>query len=75
MISSLLTFLVVGLLALVALSIVLSIIGAVFGLAMGIVGFLLFKVGPILLVGYLVMRFLAPRRNRLSRAEREWLES
>jgi hypothetical protein len=28
-----------------------------------------------LLVGYLLVRFLAPRRARLSPADREWLES
>lgn len=75
MIASLLTFLIVGIIALVALSVVLSIIGAVFGLLTGIAGFLLFKVAPILLVGYVVVRLLAPRRARLSGADRDWLGS
>lgn len=75
MISSLLTFFIVGLIAIVAVSIVLSIIGAVFGLALGLVGFLLFKVLPVVLIGYLLVRFLAPRSRRLSAADREWLES
>jgi hypothetical protein len=74
MLTSLLTFFIVGLVALVALSIVLSIVGAVFGLALGLVGVLLFKVLPILLVGYVVLRLLAPKRRRLSRADQEWLE-
>lgn len=65
MISSLLTFLVVGLIALVAVSVVLSILGAIFGLFLGLAGFLLFKVAPVVLVGYIVVRFLAPRRSRL----------
>ncbi|HUE77698.1 MAG TPA: hypothetical protein VMM83_07130 [Longimicrobiales bacterium] len=75
MISSLLTFLVVGLIALVVISIVLSIVGAVFGLFFGLAGFLLFKVAPVVLLGYVLVRFLAPRRSRLSAADRQWLES
>jgi predicted cobalt transporter CbtA len=75
MISSLLIFLLVGLIALVAISIVLSIVGAVFGLFFGLAGFLLFKVAPVVLLGYLIVRFLAPRRGRLTAADREWIES
>jgi hypothetical protein len=75
MISALLTFFIVGLIALVGIAIVLALVGAVFGLALSLVGFLLFKVAPLLLVGYLLVRFLAPRRARLSPADREWLES
>ena len=75
MIASLLTFFVVGLIALVVISIVLSILGAIFGLFFGLAGFLLFKVAPVLLLGYVIMRFLAPRRSRLSAADRRWLES
>lgn len=75
MIASLLTLFVVGLIALVVISIVLSIVGAIFGLFLGLVGFLLFKVAPVLLLGYVLMRFLAPRRSRLSAADRAWLES
>jgi hypothetical protein len=47
----------------------------VFGLALSLVGFLLFKVAPVILVGYLFIRFLAPRQARLSPADRDWLES
>lgn len=75
MISSLLTFLIVGILALVGISVVLALVGAVFGLALGLAKFLLFTVGPILLVGYVVMRFLAPRSRRLTGSDRDWLES
>ena len=75
MIASLLTFLVVGLIALVVISIVLSIIGAIFGLFLGLAGFLLFKVAPVLVLGYVIVRFLSPRRSRLSEADRKWLES
>lgn len=75
MLTSLLTFFLVGLVALVVISVVLSIVGAIFGLAIGLVGVLLFKVLPILLVGYVILRFLAPKRRALSRADKEWLES
>jgi hypothetical protein len=78
MIGTLLTFFAVGIVALVAISIVLAIVGTVFSLAFGIVGFLLFKVAPILLVGWLVLKVLDRGRGKpdeLSTADREWLES
>lgn len=75
MISSLLTYLLVGLIAVVGISIALAVVGTVFGLALGLAKFLLFTVGPILLIGYVVVRLLAPRSKRLSKAERDWLES
>lgn len=75
MISSILTYLVVGLIVIIGVSVGLAVLGAIFGLALGLAKFLLFTVGPILLVGYVVLRLLAPRRKRLSKAEREWLES
>lgn len=74
MLGSLLTFFVVGLVTLVVLSIVLAVVGTAFSIALSLAGFLLFKVAPILLVGYLVVRFLTPRGKRLSEAERRWLE-
>lgn len=67
MISTLLTLFIVGIVALA----VLSVVGAVLGIAVG----LLFKVLPILLVGYVVVRLLAPREKRLSAEDRKWLES
>lgn len=75
MISSILSYLIIGLVVLVGITLGLAVLGVVFGLALGLAKFLLFTVGPILLVGYVVMRLLAPRSKRLSRAEREWLES
>lgn len=70
MISTLLTLLVLGVIGLVVLSVVLTI----FGLAVGLASFLLFKVAPIVLVGYVIMRMLAPKRKRISEADRRWLE-
>lgn len=69
--SSLLTFLLVGLVALVVVGVALSVIGAALGLAM----FLLFKVAPIVLVGYVVLRLIKPKRKQISDADRRWLES
>jgi hypothetical protein len=74
MIATLLTFFLVGLVALVVVSVVLAVVGVVFSLAAALAGFLLFKVAPIVLVGYLVVRFLAPRHKRISSVERKWLE-
>jgi uncharacterized membrane protein len=67
MISTLLTLLIVGVLALAVLGIVLAILGVAVGL--------LFKLLPILLVGYIVVRLLAPRQKKISDADRRWLES
>ena len=67
MISTLLTLLVVGVLALAVLGIVFMIIGVAFGL--------LFKLLPLILIGYIVLRLLAPRQRKLSEADRKWLES
>ena len=75
MISTILTYLIIGLIVVVGASIALAVLGTVFGLALGLAKFLLFTVGPILLVGYVVTRLLAPKSRRLSRAERDWLES
>jgi uncharacterized membrane protein len=71
MLSSLLTLFVVGFVALLGIGIVLALLGAMVGLAFT----LIFKVAPLLLVGYVVIRFLAPKPKRLSAQDREWLES
>lgn len=75
MLSSLLTLLLVGVVVLVVAGVALSVIGAVFGLAIGLAGFLLFKVAPIVLIGYVVVRLLSPKRKRLSAEDQRWLES
>lgn len=75
MFGSLLTFLLVGLVALVALGVGLAVVGALFGIAVGIASFLLFKVAPIVLIGYVVVRLLRPRRKQISAEDRKWLES
>jgi uncharacterized membrane protein len=67
MISTLLTLLIVGVLALAVLGIVFAILGMAVGL--------LFKLLPILLIGYVVVRLLAPKQRKISEADRRWLES
>ena len=76
MIGSLLTFFAVGLVTLVVAGIVLSIIGVVFSLTFGLATFLLFKVAPILLVGWVVVKLIERNRrpDALSDADRKWLE-
>lgn len=76
MIGALLTFFAVGLVTLVVAGIVLSIVGVVFSLTFGLATFLLFKVAPILLVGWIVVKLFERTRGdrALSEADRRWLE-
>ncbi len=73
---ALLTFLVAGIVTLVVAGIVLSIVGFVFSLTFGLATFLLFKVAPILFVGWVVVKVIEKVRTRddLSSADRKWLE-
>ena len=76
MIGSLLTFFAVGLITLVVAGVVLGIVGAVFSLTIGLASFLLFKVAPILLVGWIVVKVFEKTTGggSLSEADRRWLE-
>ena len=76
MIGTLLTFFAVGLITLIAAGIVLSIVGTVFSLTFGLASFLLFKVGPVLLVGWVAMKIIqkVSGGDSLSTADRKWLE-
>ena len=75
MIGSLLTFFAVGLVTLVVAGVVLSILGTVLSLGLGLAAFLLFKVAPILLVGWVVLKVIDKRRGgSISAADRRWLE-
>jgi cell division protein FtsW (lipid II flippase) len=76
MIGTILTFFAVGLVTLIAAGIVLFIIGAVFSLTFGLATFLLFKVAPIMLVGWIVVKVFQKMRrsDSLSEADRKWLE-
>lgn len=76
MIGTLLTFFAVGLITLIVAGIVLAIVGTVFSLTFGLATFLLFKVAPILLVGWIVIKVIekAKGKNALSASDRKWLE-
>ena len=77
MVGILLTFFAVGLLTLFVVGVALSILGTVFSLAFGLASILLFKIAPVLLVGWVMLKLLDRRKSRdeLSAADREWLES
>ncbi|MCE2397572.1 MAG: hypothetical protein J4F34_00805 [Gemmatimonadetes bacterium] len=72
MIGSLMTFLGVAIVSIVVLWIVLSVVG----LTLGIAGFLLFKVAPVMLLGWIVLKVAAKlkARRKLSASDRRWLE-
>ena len=76
MIGSLLTFFAVGLVTLLVAGVVLGVVGVVFSLTFGLATFLLFKVAPILLVGWIVVKILDRSRggSSLSAADRRWLD-
>ncbi len=75
MIATLLTFFAVGLLTLVVAGVVLTIVGTVLSVGLGLGAFLLFKVAPILLVGWLVLKIIEKRKgNSLTAGDRRWLE-
>jgi hypothetical protein len=76
MIGPLLTFFAVGLVTLLVAGVVLSIVGMVFSITIGLASFLLFKIAPILLVGWIVVKVVqkASGRGELSDADRKWLE-
>jgi uncharacterized membrane protein len=71
MIAGLLKLFIVGIASIVVIGVALSLVGALVGLAF----VLLFKVAPILLVGYIALRLLAPKPKQLSAEDREWLQS
>lgn len=75
MLGTLLTFFAVGLITLIVAGIVLSIVGVVFSLTFGLATFLLFKVAPVVFVGWLVLKLIDRRgAGRLSAEDRRWLE-
>jgi ABC-type xylose transport system permease subunit len=75
MLGSLLTFFAVGLLTLIVAGVVLAVVGSVVGLVGSLAAFLLFKVAPIMLIGWVVVKVLDRRSSgKLSAADRRWLE-
>ncbi len=75
MIGSLLTFFAVGLVTLLVAGVVLSVVGAIFGILGSLASFLLFNVAPILLVGWVVVKLIDRKsKGSLSAADRKWLD-
>lgn len=75
MIGSLLTFFAVGLITLMVAGVVLSVAGAVIGLGFTLAGFLLFKVAPVMFVGWVALKLIDRKKGgELSSADRRWLE-
>ncbi|MDT8368279.1 MAG: hypothetical protein RQ745_03670 [Longimicrobiales bacterium] len=75
MIGSLLTFFAVGLATIVVAGIVLAIVGTVIGIVGSLVSLLLFKVAPIMLVGWVILKIMDRRsKGSLSAADRKWLD-
>jgi hypothetical protein len=75
MIGSLLTFFAVGLATIIVAGIVLSVVGLAIGVVGSLVSLLLFKVAPIMLVGWVVLKLLDRKsKGSLSAADRKWLD-
>lgn len=75
MIGTLLTFFAVGLVTLLVAGVVLSIVGSLLSLGLGLAAFLLFKVAPVLLVGWVVLKVIDRKRGgTISAADQRWLE-
>ena len=76
MLGSLLTFFAVGLATIIVAGVVLSVVGAAIGLMGSLAAFLLFKVAPIMLVGWVVLKIVDRKSDKqLSASDRRWLES
>jgi hypothetical protein len=73
---TLLTFLAVGLVTLIAAGIVISVLGGLLGLTIGIAGFLLTKVAPVMFLGWVVLKLIdkARGRRRISVSDQRWLD-
>lgn len=76
MLGTLAKFFAIGLVALVALGLVLSALGAAFSLALGLASFLLFKVAPLVFLGWVVLKFLnrGESASGITAADEAWLE-
>ncbi len=75
MIGTMLTFFAVGVATLIAAGVVLAVLGTIFSITFGLATFLLFKVAPIMLLGWVVLKIMdRSRGGSLSAADRRWLE-
>ncbi len=76
MIGALLTFLAVGIATILVAGIVLSVLGAIFSLTFGLAMFLLVKVAPVMLIGWVVLKLIdkARVRRQLGSGDPSWLD-
>jgi hypothetical protein len=76
MLSALLVLLVMGIAGIIAIGLVMAMLGFVVSLAFGAVGFLLFKVAPLLLIVWVVVKLVERSRDRrrISAADQRWLD-
>jgi hypothetical protein len=60
----------------VVVGVLLAILSFVVSVTFGIVGFLLFKVAPLLLIGWVVVKVVERSRSRraIGRADQKWLD-
>src|SRR5690625_7178316 len=65
MLGALVTFFLIGFIALVVLGVVLAVVGTVFSIAAGVASFRPLQVGAVRLGGSRVVSLLSPRSNRL----------
>ncbi|HEX2076191.1 MAG TPA: hypothetical protein VHG08_00730 [Longimicrobium sp.] len=85
MLSALVGLMVAGIVGLVVLTVLLALVGVFFGLAFGLVGMVLalaFKILPLVLVGWLVVKLIQrverpglPSGSRIPASDRQWLDS
>lgn len=73
---TLLTFLAVGLITLIAAAVILAVLGTIFSLTLGLASFLLFRVAPIMFLGWVVLKLFdrARGKRQLTAEDRKWLE-
>lgn len=76
MIGAFLSLLLFGIVGIVVIGVVMAVLGIMFSLALGLVGVLLFKVAPLLLIGWVVLKLVGRSRrpSRLSTADQRWLD-
>ena len=77
MLSALLTLLVLGVVGVVVVGVVFALLGIFLSVTFGLVGFLLFKVAPVLLVGWVLVKVFERSRGgprRISPADQKWLD-
>jgi hypothetical protein len=74
--TSLLAFFVFGLVGLVMLTVMFALVAALFSFAIGVAGFLLFKIAPFLLIGWLVLKLVqrAGSTHGVAATDRRWLD-